>query len=38
VIYVAEPVFPLCPGFNWDRVNFLHSNCCFLDLVWEECW
>jgi len=25
------------PGFSWDRVNFLPSSCCVLDLVWEEC-
>jgi len=25
-----------CPGFSWDRVNFLASICCVLDLVQEE--
>jgi len=26
-----------CPGFSWDRVNFLLSSCCVLDFVQEEC-
>jgi len=27
-----------CPGFCWDRVNFLPRSCYVLDLVWEDCW
>jgi len=25
-----------CPGFVWDRVNFLPSSCCVLDSVEES--
>jgi len=27
----------LYPGFGWERVNFIPSRCCVLDLVQEEC-
>jgi len=30
-------ILTCCPGFGWDRVNFLPSGCCVLDSVWEEC-
>jgi len=23
------PGLGVCPGFGWDRVNFLPSSCCF---------
>jgi len=30
---VEEFSFSECPAFGWDRVNFLPSSCCILDLV-----
>jgi len=29
----ADATVPRCPGFSWERVNFLSSSCCVLDLV-----
>jgi len=39
-IVLEVPVIPLnnirgCSGFGWDRLNFLPSTCCVLDLVGE---
>jgi len=36
VLLSGESLY-LCPDFSWDGVDFLHSSCCVLDLVSEEC-
>jgi len=32
-IVLASLILTCCPGFSWDRVNFLPSSCCVLYLV-----
>jgi len=36
-VFCTSPRDPFCPGFGWDRVNFLpNSSCSAVFWIWNE--